>query len=157
MSGISQVFLLSFKSILHFGIHDGKIIVYLFCQTNFRRREKSAFDVKSSQNLWLWPQIILIKGCGVQVDSIDRLDCDILHERFLVRGNLLLLVELIYYLYFEVNGFVIISTLHTEQKIQFLLLILEPFSKLKLYCFKITQNVAFEFFNFGIFHQFLSY
>ena len=25
------------------------------------------------------------------------------------------------------------------------------------YCLKITQNVAFEFFNFGIFHQFLSY
>ena len=24
-------------------------------------------------------------------------------------------------------------------------------------CLKITQNVAFEFFNFGIFHQFLSY
>ena len=24
-------------------------------------------------------------------------------------------------------------------------------------CFKITQNVAFEFLNFGIFHQFLSY
>ena len=25
------------------------------------------------------------------------------------------------------------------------------------HCLKITQNVAFEFFNFGIFHQFLSY
>ena len=24
-------------------------------------------------------------------------------------------------------------------------------------CLKITQNVAFEFFNYGIFHQFLSY
>ena len=24
-------------------------------------------------------------------------------------------------------------------------------------CLKITQNVSFEFFNFGIFHQFLSY
>ena len=24
-------------------------------------------------------------------------------------------------------------------------------------CLKITQNVAFEFLNFGIFHQFLSY
>ena len=25
------------------------------------------------------------------------------------------------------------------------------------HCLKITQNVAFEFLNFGIFHQFLSY
>ena len=45
--------------------------MYLFCQTSFRREwVKSAFDVKSSgedsssQNLWLWPQIILIKGCS---------------------------------------------------------------------------------------------
>ena len=27
----------------------------------------------------------------------------------------------------------------------------------KTQCLKITQNVAFEFLNFGIFHQFLSY
>ena len=27
----------------------------------------------------------------------------------------------------------------------------------KTHCLKITQNVAFEFLNFGIFHQFLSY
>ena len=29
--------------------------------------------------------------------------------------------------------------------------------KVKAQCLKITQNVAFEFLNFGIFHQFLSY
>ena len=36
------------------------------------------------------------------------------------------------------------------------------FTKIKFvsqlsHCLKITQNVAFEFLNFGIFHQFLSY
>ena len=34
---------------------------------------------------------------------------------------------------------------------------LEIEDNIKAQCLKITQNVAFEFFNFAIFHQFLSY
>ena len=30
-------------------------------------------------------------------------------------------------------------------------------AKREAHCLKISQNVAFEFFNFGIFHQFLTY
>ena len=34
---------------------------------------------------------------------------------------------------------------------------LEIEDNIKAQCLKITQNVAFEFLNFGIFHQFLAY
>ena len=60
--------------------------------------------LKNLQDLWLWPQPNIDKG--LQVDfSIDRLDCDTPHERFLEREPPT--SWLIYYLYFEVIGFVI--------------------------------------------------
>ena len=42
-------------------------------------------------------------------------------------------------------------------KLQFISLTLDLFILTTAHCLKITQNVAFQFFNFGIFHQFSSF
>ena len=52
--------------------------------------------LKNLQDLWLWPQPNIDKGLK-QVDfSIDRLDCDTPHERFLETRTSYFLVDLLF-------------------------------------------------------------
>ena len=58
------------------------------------------------------------------------------------------------------NGVTVYITVQIHQNIVYLavLSLFWPFILLQsAQCLKITQNVAFVFFNFGIFHQFLTY